>query len=88
MISELRVGDEVLTAGGIYGTVTQLDDDEVTVEIAPKRRGAGRAARDRGRDARARRARGAEERRPRARGAGDGGRRLGRATTSDEENRG
>ena len=34
--NELRVGDEVLTAGGIYGTVTQLDDERVTVEIAPK----------------------------------------------------
>jgi preprotein translocase subunit YajC len=36
MLSDLRVGDEVLTAGGIYGTISQLDDDEVTVEIAPK----------------------------------------------------
>lgn len=34
-ISELRVGDEVLTAGGIYGTVSELEDDLVTVEIAP-----------------------------------------------------
>ena len=36
LINELRVGDEVLTAGGIYGTVSRIDDDEVTVEIAPK----------------------------------------------------
>ena len=36
MISDLRVGDEVLTVGGIYGTIAQLDDDRVTVEIAPK----------------------------------------------------
>jgi preprotein translocase subunit YajC len=36
MLSELHVGDEVLTAGGIYGTITRLDDDTVTVEIAPK----------------------------------------------------
>jgi preprotein translocase subunit YajC len=36
MISDLRVGDEVLTAGGIYGTVSQLEDDLVTVEIAPQ----------------------------------------------------
>jgi preprotein translocase subunit YajC len=36
LLEELRVGDEVLTAGGIYGTVSRLDDDEVTVEIAPK----------------------------------------------------
>ena len=36
MLSDLRVGDEVLTAGGIYGTVSRLDEDSVTVEIAPK----------------------------------------------------
>jgi preprotein translocase subunit YajC len=36
MLSELAVGDEVLTAGGIYGTVTALDDNEVSVEIAPQ----------------------------------------------------
>jgi preprotein translocase subunit YajC len=35
MMSDLRVGDEVLTAGGIYGTILELDEDEVTVEIAP-----------------------------------------------------
>jgi preprotein translocase subunit YajC len=35
MVSELHVGDEVLTAGGIYGTISRLDEDEVTVEIAP-----------------------------------------------------
>jgi preprotein translocase subunit YajC len=36
MIGDLRVGDEVLTAGGIYGTISRLDEDQVTVEIAPK----------------------------------------------------
>ena len=36
MLSELHVGDEVLTAGGIYGTVSRVDDDQVTVEIAPR----------------------------------------------------
>lgn len=36
MINDLQVGDEVLTAGGIYGTVTRIDEDEVSVEIAPK----------------------------------------------------
>ena len=36
MVNELRVGDEVLTAGGIYGTILELDDDQVTVEIAPE----------------------------------------------------
>ena len=36
MISDLRVGDEVLTAGGIYGTISHVDEDQVTVEIAPR----------------------------------------------------
>ena len=37
MQSELAVGDEILTAGGVYGKVTRIDDDndEVRVEIAP-----------------------------------------------------
>jgi preprotein translocase subunit YajC len=34
MVSELRIGDEVLTAGGIYGTITEIEDDQITVEIA------------------------------------------------------
>jgi preprotein translocase subunit YajC len=36
LVNELRIGDEVLTAGGIYGTISELEDDLVTVEIAPK----------------------------------------------------
>jgi preprotein translocase subunit YajC len=35
MQSELQVGDEVLTAGGVYAKVTQIGEDEVHVEIAP-----------------------------------------------------
>ena len=35
MQSDLAVGDEVLTAGGVYGKVTRIGDDEVGVEIAP-----------------------------------------------------
>jgi preprotein translocase subunit YajC len=35
MQSELAVGDEILTAGGVYGKVTAVDDDDVRVEIAP-----------------------------------------------------
>jgi preprotein translocase subunit YajC len=31
----LGVGDEVMSAGGIYGTVVALDDNEVEVEVAP-----------------------------------------------------
>jgi preprotein translocase subunit YajC len=36
LANELRIGDEVLTAGGIYGTISAVADDEVTVQIAPK----------------------------------------------------
>jgi preprotein translocase subunit YajC len=35
MIEHLRVGDEVLTAGGFFATVKSIDDDEVTVELSP-----------------------------------------------------
>jgi preprotein translocase subunit YajC len=35
MQTELAVGDEVLTAGGLYGKVTQIGDEDVHVEIAP-----------------------------------------------------
>ncbi len=35
MQTELAIGDEVVTAGGLYGKVTQIEDDEVRVEIAP-----------------------------------------------------
>jgi len=35
MLGELTVGDEVITAGGIYGTISRLGDDDVTVKIAP-----------------------------------------------------
>ena len=37
LLASLEVGDEVMTTGGIYGTIVEIDDDEgtVTVEIAP-----------------------------------------------------
>ena len=35
MIANLSVGDEIVTAGGVYGTITRIDDDVLTVEIAP-----------------------------------------------------
>jgi preprotein translocase subunit YajC len=35
MQDTLRVGDEVITAGGIRGEVRQLDEDVLKVEIAP-----------------------------------------------------
>jgi preprotein translocase subunit YajC len=34
MQDHLSVGDEIVTAGGLYGTVSRLDEDEVAVEIA------------------------------------------------------
>jgi preprotein translocase subunit YajC len=34
MIASLEVGDEIVTAGGLYGEVMALDEDDVRVEIA------------------------------------------------------
>jgi preprotein translocase subunit YajC len=34
MIDSLRVGKEIVTAGGLYGTVTEVAGDEVRLEIA------------------------------------------------------
>lgn len=36
LLSSLAVGDEVVTSGGIYGTITSLGDDDVKVQIAPQ----------------------------------------------------
>jgi preprotein translocase subunit YajC len=33
--SSLSVGDEVVTVGGLYGTIVGLADDTVTLEISP-----------------------------------------------------
>lgn len=35
MQSSLGQGDEVVTIGGLYGTVTGVDDDTVLLEVAP-----------------------------------------------------
>ena len=35
LTESLDVGDEVITVGGIFGTITGLDDEGVTVEVAP-----------------------------------------------------
>jgi preprotein translocase subunit YajC len=37
LLASLEVGDEVMTTGGIFGTLVEIDEDEgtVTVEIAP-----------------------------------------------------
>jgi preprotein translocase subunit YajC len=35
MLANLKAGDEVLTAGGLYGDVTEIGEDEIAMEIAP-----------------------------------------------------
>jgi preprotein translocase subunit YajC len=35
MLNELHPGDEVLTAGGIYGEIVDVGESEVSVRIAP-----------------------------------------------------
>jgi preprotein translocase subunit YajC len=37
LVSAVEVGDEIMTTGGIFGTIVEIDDDEgtVLVEIAP-----------------------------------------------------
>ena len=37
LVASLEVGDEVMTNGGIFGTIVDIDDEEgiVTLEIAP-----------------------------------------------------
>jgi preprotein translocase subunit YajC len=34
LLASLEVGKEIVTAGGLYGTITSLEDDEARVEIA------------------------------------------------------
>jgi preprotein translocase subunit YajC len=35
LIASLEVGDEIITAGGIHGTVREIDDTTMKVEVAP-----------------------------------------------------
>ena len=35
MVAGLSVGDEIVTAGGMYGHIRRMDGDVLTVEIAP-----------------------------------------------------
>lgn len=35
MQKSLGVGDQVITIGGLYGTIVQADDETVTLEVAP-----------------------------------------------------
>jgi preprotein translocase subunit YajC len=34
LVDQLQVGKEIVTAGGLYGTVTEVQDDEVRIEVA------------------------------------------------------
>lgn len=36
MVAGLSVGDEIVTAGGMYGHIRRMDEDVLTVEIAPE----------------------------------------------------
>lgn len=38
MLSEIKKGDEIVTAGGLFGTVTRVKDDRFVVEIADNTR--------------------------------------------------
>jgi preprotein translocase subunit YajC len=35
LVATLRVGDDVVTSGGIYGTIQSLDEEAVELEVAP-----------------------------------------------------
>ena len=35
LVSSVEVGDEVVTVGGMFGRIRAVDDDSVTVEVAP-----------------------------------------------------
>lgn len=35
LVTRLEVGDEVMTSTGLYGTITQLDDEIAWLELAP-----------------------------------------------------
>ena len=36
MVGELSIGDEIVTAGGLYGRIRDFEEDVLTVEIAPE----------------------------------------------------
>jgi preprotein translocase subunit YajC len=35
LMASLQPGDRVITIGGVYGTVRELDEDRVSLEVAP-----------------------------------------------------
>lgn len=36
MLAELKKGDRVITSGGLYGEISGIKDDVITMEIAPQ----------------------------------------------------
>jgi preprotein translocase subunit YajC len=36
MLGAIKSGDKIITSGGIYGEITGIDANAVTIEIAPK----------------------------------------------------
>jgi preprotein translocase subunit YajC len=36
MQDQLRIGDQIITAGGMHGTVKSIEDDVLDLEIAPR----------------------------------------------------
>jgi preprotein translocase subunit YajC len=36
MLAALKTGDKIVTSGGIFGEITGIDKNAVTIEIAPK----------------------------------------------------
>lgn len=36
LLSSIKKGDRIMSSGGLYGVITGLADDVVTIEIAPK----------------------------------------------------
>ena len=35
-LANLKKGDKIITSGGLYGTITGITDDSITIEIAEK----------------------------------------------------
>ena len=35
LVGSLRVGDEIVTIGGLFGTVASMDDEALHLEVAP-----------------------------------------------------
>lgn len=37
MLANLKVGDRICTIGGIYGTITRIKDDTLTIEVSEQK---------------------------------------------------